>query len=93
MAVSITHAAVFAWQAKRKRDHMGDMKIVVAGCVAQQEAEQLLRRVPEVDLVMGEYRQYVQSQECKEQLACMNLQGSVGVCDGAESAESSCQQL
>ena len=33
---------------------MGDMKIVVAGCVAQQEAEQLLRRVPEVDLVMGE---------------------------------------
>jgi len=30
------------------------MKIVVAGCVAQQEGEQLLRRVPEVDLVMGE---------------------------------------
>lgn len=41
-------------QAKRKRDRMGDMKIVVAGCVAQQEGEQLLRRVPEVDLVMGE---------------------------------------
>jgi tRNA A37 methylthiotransferase MiaB len=33
---------------------MGDLKIVVAGCVAQQEGEQLLRRVPEVDLVMGE---------------------------------------
>jgi tRNA A37 methylthiotransferase MiaB len=33
---------------------MGEMKIVVAGCVAQQEGEQLLRRVPEVDLVMGE---------------------------------------
>lgn len=29
------------------------MKIIVAGCVAQQEGEQLLRRVPEVDLVMG----------------------------------------
>jgi tRNA A37 methylthiotransferase MiaB len=41
-------------QAKRKRARMGDMKIVVAGCVAQQEGEQLLRRVPEVDLVMGE---------------------------------------
>lgn len=45
-------------QAKRKRDRMGDMKIVVAGCVAQQEGEQLLRRVPEVDLVMGECGEY-----------------------------------
>jgi tRNA-2-methylthio-N6-dimethylallyladenosine synthase len=34
---------------------MGDLKIVVAGCVAQQEGEQLLRRVPEVDLVLGEH--------------------------------------
>lgn len=40
-------------QAKRKRQHMGDLKIVVAGCVAAQEGEALLRRVPEVDLVMG----------------------------------------
>ena len=40
-------------QAKRKRQHMGDLTIVVAGCVAAQEGEQLLRRVPEVDLVMG----------------------------------------
>lgn len=40
-------------QAKRKRMHMGDLKIVVAGCVAQQEGATLLRRVPEVDLVMG----------------------------------------
>jgi tRNA-2-methylthio-N6-dimethylallyladenosine synthase len=30
-----------------------DMAIVVAGCVAQQEGEALLRRVPEIDLVMG----------------------------------------
>jgi len=38
--------------AKRKR--MGeDVTIVVAGCVAQQEGEALLRRAPEVDLVMG----------------------------------------
>ena len=29
------------------------MTIVVAGCVAQQEGQKLLRRVPEIDLVMG----------------------------------------
>eukprot|EP00850_Spirogloea_muscicola_P017046 SM000142S00560 [mRNA] locus=s142:290061:294112:- [translate_table: standard] len=39
-------------QRQRKRDNPA-MKIVVAGCVAQQEGETLLRRVPEVDLVMG----------------------------------------
>ena len=39
-------------QAKRKQDNPA-LKIVVAGCVAQQEGEKLLRRVPEVDLVMG----------------------------------------
>ena len=32
---------------------MGSVKIIVAGCVAQQEGEALLRRVPEVDIVMG----------------------------------------
>ncbi len=35
---------------KRKGE---DVAIVVAGCVAQQEGERILRRVPEVDLVMG----------------------------------------
>ncbi|KAI3438421.1 hypothetical protein D9Q98_000852 [Chlorella vulgaris] len=40
-------------QAKRKRQHMGDLKIVVAGCVAAQEGQALLRRVPEIDIVMG----------------------------------------
>ncbi len=39
-------------QSRRKRENPG-LKIVVAGCVAQQEGERLLRRVPEVDLVMG----------------------------------------
>ena len=29
------------------------LKLIVAGCVAQQEGESLLRRVPEIDLVMG----------------------------------------
>lgn len=39
-------------QAKRKHEQP-DLTIVVAGCVAQQEGESLLRRVPEVDMVMG----------------------------------------
>ncbi|MEM9276093.1 MAG: tRNA (N6-isopentenyl adenosine(37)-C2)-methylthiotransferase MiaB [Cyanobacteria bacterium P01_F01_bin.143] len=39
-------------QAKRKHKKP-DLTLVVAGCVAQQEGEQLLRRVPELDLVMG----------------------------------------
>jgi len=38
--------------AQRKRNGE-DMAIVVAGCVAQQEGEALLRRVPEIDMVMG----------------------------------------
>ena len=39
-------------QAKRKQQKP-DLTLIVAGCVAQQEGEQLLRRVPELDLVMG----------------------------------------
>ncbi|MGB5632025.1 MAG: tRNA (N6-isopentenyl adenosine(37)-C2)-methylthiotransferase MiaB [Waterburya sp.] len=39
-------------QAKRKHQQP-DLTLVVAGCLAQQEGEQLLRRVPELDLVMG----------------------------------------
>ncbi|HEY9907268.1 MAG TPA: tRNA (N6-isopentenyl adenosine(37)-C2)-methylthiotransferase MiaB [Thermosynechococcaceae cyanobacterium] len=39
-------------QARRKQEEPG-LTLVVAGCVAQQEGEQLLRRVPELDLVMG----------------------------------------
>jgi tRNA-2-methylthio-N6-dimethylallyladenosine synthase len=39
-------------QAARKRSKP-DLTLIVAGCVAQQEGEQLLRRVPELDLVMG----------------------------------------
>ncbi|MGJ5676534.1 MAG: tRNA (N6-isopentenyl adenosine(37)-C2)-methylthiotransferase MiaB [Nostochopsis sp.] len=39
-------------QAKRKHEHP-DLTLIVAGCVAQQEGEALLRRVPELDLVMG----------------------------------------
>ena len=39
-------------QAKRKHK-TPNLKLVVAGCLAQQEGESLLRRVPELDLVMG----------------------------------------
>lgn len=39
-------------QAKRKHEKP-DLTLIVAGCVAQQEGESLLRRVPELDLVMG----------------------------------------
>ena len=39
-------------QAKRKHEKP-DLTLIVAGCVAQQEGARLLRRVPEVDLVMG----------------------------------------
>ncbi|MFN9644757.1 MAG: tRNA (N6-isopentenyl adenosine(37)-C2)-methylthiotransferase MiaB [Cyanobacteriota bacterium] len=39
-------------QAMRKRANP-HLILVVAGCVAQQEGEALLRRVPELDLVMG----------------------------------------
>ena len=39
-------------QAKRKHK-TPNLKLVIAGCLAQQEGESLLRRVPELDLVMG----------------------------------------
>lgn len=39
-------------QAHRKQQQP-DLTLIVAGCVAQQEGEALLRRVPELDLVMG----------------------------------------
>ncbi len=39
-------------QSKRKHEQP-DLTLIVAGCVAQQEGEALLRRVPELDLVMG----------------------------------------
>lgn len=39
-------------QAKRKHEQP-NLTLVVAGCVAQQEGSALLRRVPELDLIMG----------------------------------------
>jgi tRNA-2-methylthio-N6-dimethylallyladenosine synthase len=39
-------------QAKRKHKQP-DLTLIVAGCVAQQEGELLLNRVPELDLIMG----------------------------------------
>jgi len=45
------YSALGRQRARRRADP--NMRIVVAGCVAQQEGEMLLRRVPELDLVMG----------------------------------------
>ena len=39
-------------QAKRKQQK-SDLTLIVAGCVAQQEGEKLLRRIPELDLILG----------------------------------------
>ncbi len=39
-------------QAKRKHK-IPELKLIIAGCLAQQEGESLLRKVPELDLVMG----------------------------------------
>ncbi len=39
-------------QAKRKQK-LPRLKLIISGCLAQQEGESLLRRVPELDLVMG----------------------------------------
>lgn len=39
--------------AQRKWDAPSEVTLVVAGCVAQQEGDKLLSRVPEVDIVMG----------------------------------------
>lgn len=37
----------------RKRKYPTDVTLCVAGCVAQQEGEKMLRRIPELDLVFG----------------------------------------
>lgn len=37
----------------RKRQRGGDLSIVVAGCVAQQEGERLLSRMPAIDVILG----------------------------------------
>jgi tRNA-2-methylthio-N6-dimethylallyladenosine synthase len=39
-------------QTRRKQDNP-DLILIMAGCVAQQEGEALLRRIPELDLIMG----------------------------------------
>ncbi len=38
---------------QERRDQGGDMLLAVAGCVAQAEGEEILRRAPQVDIVFG----------------------------------------
>ena len=40
-------------KAKKADANDGDMVVVVAGCVAQAEGEEIMRRAPVVDLVLG----------------------------------------
>lgn len=42
-------------QVKRKQSKGEDLKLIVAGCVASQEGTNLIRRIPEIDIVMGNY--------------------------------------
>ena len=50
------YSAIGVW-GKRKKDKP-DLKIVFAGCVAQQAGESVLKRAPYVDLVLGTQRLY-----------------------------------
>lgn len=50
--------------AKRKREGE-DIIIIVAGCVAQQEGQSLLRRIPEIDL--GKFN----TQVLQDQIICI----------------------
>jgi tRNA-2-methylthio-N6-dimethylallyladenosine synthase len=45
--------SIMGRHAQRKAAAPSDITLVVAGCVAQQEGMQLLRRVPALDIVMG----------------------------------------
>jgi len=38
---------------QHKEKHKPEMKVAVAGCVAQAEGEEILRRAPVVDMVLG----------------------------------------
>lgn len=51
------YSAIGVW-GKWKKESKPDLKIVFAGCVAQQAGENVLRRAPYVDLVLGTQRLY-----------------------------------
>ena len=51
------YSAIGVW-GKWKKERKPDLKIVFAGCVAQQAGESVLRRAPYVDLVLGTQRLY-----------------------------------
>ena len=51
------YSAIGVW-GKWKKESKPDLKIVFAGCVAQQAGENVLKRAPYVDLVLGTQRLY-----------------------------------
>lgn len=66
---------------KYKKNHP-DGRICVAGCVAQQEAERIIERMPHVDLVIGTQQIYdlpALLSRCKEQPIVTELSDSYGM--------------
>ena len=54
---------------------MAGLKIVVAGCVAAQEGETLLRRVPELDLVLGPHH----ANRCPSRACILRLRAPIAL--------------
>ncbi len=62
---------------RKAKQQRPDMKICVAGCVAQQEGARIIERMPHVDLVIGTQNIY----DIGEALEKTNLKGSMVVTD------------
>ncbi len=63
---------------RKQKENQPDLRIGVAGCVAQQEGKQIFKRMPHVDIVVGtqqiyqlpEMLQRLESGETKQELSC-----------------------
>lgn len=63
---------------RKQKKQQPDLRIAVAGCVAQQEGEQIFRRMPHVDIVVGTQQLYqlpemldrLERQETSREISC-----------------------
>ncbi|WYD81309.1 MAG: tRNA (N6-isopentenyl adenosine(37)-C2)-methylthiotransferase MiaB [Candidatus Electrothrix gigas] len=63
---------------RKQKKQQPDLRIAVAGCVAQQEGEQIFRRMPHVDIVVGAQQLYqlpemlgrLERQETTREISC-----------------------
>ncbi|MCI5191231.1 MAG: tRNA (N6-isopentenyl adenosine(37)-C2)-methylthiotransferase MiaB [Candidatus Electrothrix sp. AS4_5] len=63
---------------RKQKKQQPDLRIAVAGCVAQQEGEQIFRRMPHVDIVVGTQQLYqlpdmlgrLERQETAREISC-----------------------